>query len=72
MAKPTTPKAPFKAIKGAAMLGEGAGTLLDTGTAGAANADGPGAAAPSLSTLISTFCPFWQWPGTPHKKKWWP
>jgi hypothetical protein len=25
-----------------------------------------------LMTLISTLCPAWQWPGKPHKKKWWP
>lgn len=60
MAKPTKPKAPFATINGEALLGEGAGVLA-TGT-GDANADGDlvgvaAAAAETLSTLISTFCP---------------
>jgi len=54
----------FKAINfsGAALLGEGAGTL-EAGTVGAGEAnaegedDGAGEAATTLSTLISTFCP---------------
>lgn len=70
MAKPIIPKAPFATINGEALFGEGA-CVLATGT-GDANADGDfvGAAeAETLSTLISTFCPAWQWPGMPHKKK---
>lgn len=76
MTKPTIPKAPFRAINklGAALLGEGVGTVLAAdGTVGEGEAkadDGLGAAAETLSTLISTFCPAWQWPGTPQKKKW--
>jgi hypothetical protein len=78
IAKPTKPKAPPFAT----LLGEGDGDgVLDLGTGGTAegNADGDidggaagaagGAEAETLMTLISTFCPSWQWPGTPHKKK---
>lgn len=73
MAKPIKPKAPLATNNGDALLGEGAAGALATGT-GDANADGDlfGATAEvaeTLSTLISTFCPAWQWPGTPHKKK---
>ena len=59
-------------MNGAALLGEGAGTLAGgTGEAIADVGDGA-AAADTFTTLISTFCPAWQWPGMPHKKKWWP
>ena len=73
MAKPTKPKDPFREINGVALLGEGAGTV-EAWTVGEAKAEpeGVGASAETLSTLISTFCPAWQWPGTPQKKKWWP
>ena len=71
MAKLIIAKAPFRAINGWALLGEGAGTL-ETWTVGEAKADEVGASAETLSTFISTFCPASQWPGTPQKKKWWP
>lgn len=61
-----------------ALLGEGPGTLA-AGTGGESveggeeEEAGVGAMSSSLrGTLMSTFCPAWQWPGTPQKKKWWP
>jgi hypothetical protein len=50
---------------------------LEDGTiAGETNAEDDGAGEEAtwetLRTLISTFCPAWQCPGTPQKKKWWP
>ena len=64
------------AVKRAALLGAGAGASAGTlanGTEEAVADDGVGAAASetlTLSTLMSTFCPAWQWPGMPQMKKW--
>ena len=61
-------------FNGTALLGAGPGTLAD-GTGGESTEEemeGVGAISLLCSTLMSTFCPAWQWPGTPQKKKWWP
>lgn len=73
MTKHIKATAPFTTKNGAALLGEGA-TVFEVGI-GEATADGDlvgdvaAEEAETLSTLISTFCPAWQWPGAPHKKK---
>lgn len=59
---------------GAALVGGGAAAVVTEG-AGEANTAGVvvvGAKEGGRGTLISTFWPAWQWPGTPHMKKWWP
>lgn len=57
-------------FSGAAVeLGEGAGAAT---VAGGGAAAGVVATEGARRTLMSTFCPAWQWPGTPHMNKWWP
>lgn len=61
-------KGRFKALGGAAaVLGEGAATAT-----GGEAAAGVAATEGARRTLMSTFCPAWQWPGMPHMNKWWP
>jgi hypothetical protein len=72
IAKPMFPEGLFKAFNGMALLGAGPGTLAE-GTGGEDSeeeTDEVGAISLLCSTLMSTFCPAWQWPGTPQKKKW--